>query len=434
MSDTRRLGVFAASAIGIGGMVGGGIFAVLGEAVSLAHGGTPLAFALAGVIAFLTAYAYARLSVAYPSQGGTVVFLHRAFAADLATGTLNAILWLSYLVTLALYAVAFSSYAATFFDGAGDGWLPHVLITGAIVVPAILNVLDSSIVGRSELVIVALKLALLGVVVGFGMATVEPARLEPAAWASPGSLAVAGLVIFVAYEGFELIANAAHEVRDPTRTLPRAYALTVLSVAALYVLVAIVTVGSVPEERIAEAQDYALAEAARPALGQAGFVCVAVSALLATLSAINATIYGGARLGYTLATDREMPPVLARRVWRRPVMGVLVVALLSALLANLVELTEIATLASAGFLLVFAAVNASALRLGPAIGARRWIAGLGMLACLGALGVLLAHAADESPVAVWLFVAFVTGALGFELVLCRILGRPIDIDRDDAGA
>ena len=427
------MGVLAASAIGIGGMVGGGIFAVLGEAVSLAHGGTPLAFAIAGVIAALTSYAYARLSVAYPSQGGTVVFLHRAFGADLATGTLNAILWLSYLVTLALYAVAFGSYASTFFGDDASPFVRHGLITAGIALPALLNVLNSAIVSKSELVIVVIKLVLLLVVVAFGLGTVNPDRLAPTTWGSPGSLAVAGLVIFVAYEGFELIANAAPDVRDPERTLPLAFRFTVLFVVVLYVLVAIVTVGSVSEAQIAEAQDYALAEAARPSLGQAGFVFVALSALLATLSAINATIYGSARLGFTLATDREMPPVLARKVWRRPVAGVFAVAGLSALLANTVDLTEIATLASAGFLLVFAAVNAAAFRLGSRIGAHRAITAVAALACLGALVVLLWHAAGDSPLAVWLFAAFVLGAAAFEFVLCRILGRPIDMDAADAG-
>ena len=114
-----KLGLWAVVAIGVGGMVGGGIFAVLGLAVQLAHGGTPLAFALAGVVALLTAYSYARLSVAYPSRGGTVTFLDRAFGSGMVTGSLNVLLWLSYVVMLSLYAFAFGSYGATFLP---DGW------------------------------------------------------------------------------------------------------------------------------------------------------------------------------------------------------------------------------------------------------------------------------------------------------------------------
>ena len=92
---TGKIGVLGAAAIGVGGMVGGGIFAVLGTAVSLAGGGTPMAFAIAGALALLTSYSYAKLAVRYPSAGGTVVFLDKAFGVDLLTGSLNALLWLS---------------------------------------------------------------------------------------------------------------------------------------------------------------------------------------------------------------------------------------------------------------------------------------------------------------------------------------------------
>jgi len=109
-----KIGFWAVVAIGVGGMVGGGIFAVLGLAVQLAHGGTPVAFVLAGGVALLTAYSYAKLSVAYPSRGGTVTFLDRAFGAGMFTGSLNILLWLSYVVMLSLYALAFGSYGATF--------------------------------------------------------------------------------------------------------------------------------------------------------------------------------------------------------------------------------------------------------------------------------------------------------------------------------
>lgn len=402
-------------AIGIGGMVGGGIFAVLGEAATIARGATPLAFLLAGAIALLTAYAYAKLSVAYPSQGGTVVFFDKAFGVDLATGTLNLVLWLSYLVTLALYAVAFGSYGLTFFAGAKGPWLHHGLITVAIVLPVAINLLDAAIVSESESLIVALKLVLLVIVIAAGLPHVDASRLAPTAWAAPATIVAGGMVIFVAYEGFELIANAAQDIGNPQQTLPRALYGSVGFVIALYVLVAVVTVGTVPAARIAAVKDYALAEAAKPALGSIGFTLVAVSALLATASAINATVYGNARLGYTLAKDGELPEALERRVWNEPVSGVLIVGTLALLIANFIDLTEIAIISSAGFLLIFAATNAAALRLGAAIGAKRWIALLGTGACTAALLALLTHAYRDDPRALWVFLGFLALAFLFEL-------------------
>lgn len=151
----RKIGLAGAISIGIGGMVGGGIFAVLGEAVSLAHGGTPMAFFVAGMVALLTSYAYAKLSVKYPSQGGTVVFIDKAFGNNIASGSVNLMLWLSYLVTIALYAVAFASYALTFFHDNTSTLIKHVLISAAVLLPTAINLVSASFVSKSETAIVA---------------------------------------------------------------------------------------------------------------------------------------------------------------------------------------------------------------------------------------------------------------------------------------
>ncbi len=417
----KGVGTLGAMAIGIGGMVGGGIFAVLGEAVSLAGGATPLAFLLAGVIAALTSYSYARLSVRYPSQGGTLVFIDQAFGKDLATGVINLVLWLSYLVTLSLYAVAFGSYSLTFFSSTAP-WLRHALISAGILVPVVINLVSARLVSRSETVIVVIKLALLALIIGAGLGGVDPSRVEPPTWGAPLTIVAAGMVIFVAYEGFELIANSAAEVRAPSRTLPRAYYGSVGLVIVLYLLVALVTVGGLPLDRIVHAKDYALAEAARPSLGQAGFVTVAISALLATLSAINATIYGSARLGFALAKDGELPEVLEVTEWHQPAASVLTVGGLSLLLANTIDLTSIAIIASAGFLLIFAITNAAAVKLASETGGRRWISAAAAVACAGALATLLVQSFAEDPQSLWLFLGFLGVAFLFELTYGRLRG------------
>ena len=153
----NKIGLWAAVSIGIGGMVGGGIFAVLGLAVQLAHGGTPEAFALAGIVALLTTYSYARLSVAFPSRGGTVTFLDRAFGTGMLTGSLNVLLWLSYVVMLSLYAFAFGNYAATFLPGAWQPFGAHLFISVGVVLITVLNLASANLIGKAEDWIVAMK-------------------------------------------------------------------------------------------------------------------------------------------------------------------------------------------------------------------------------------------------------------------------------------
>jgi len=409
------IGVLGAMAIGIGGMVGGGIFAVLGEAVSLAHGATAIAFAIAGIVALLTSYSYSKLSVRYQNEGGTMVFIDKAFGVDVATGSLNIILWLSYLVTLSLYAVAFGSYAMTFFSDGGHTWLRHGMISIAILLPVGINLLNAGIVSKTETFVVGLKLILLAVVIGAGFFYLDASRLAPNRWVAPDPLIVAAMVIFVAFEGFELIANSANDVRTPEKTLPRAFYGSVVLVIVLYVLVAVVTVGAVSEDVIAKAKDYALAAAAKPSLGSLGFKIVAISALLATFSAINATVYGNARLGFMLAKDGELPTILDRKAWNEPAWGVVIVGGLSLLMANLIDLQAIAIISSAGFLLVFAAANAAGFRLAGETGGNRWVSLVGAIACVASLAILLVNRYQESARAVWVFLGFVGAALVFEL-------------------
>ncbi|MFZ0544840.1 MAG: APC family permease, partial [Candidatus Promineifilaceae bacterium] len=232
-----QISFLGAVAIGVGGMVGGGIFAVLGLATVLAGGATPIAFLIAGAVALLTAYSYSKLSVAYPNNGGTIIFIDKAFNINWCTGSVNNLLWIGYIITLALYTVAFGNYAATFLPQTLQTPLvSHLLITLGILLPTLLNLLSASIVSKTETYIVVIKLAILILVIVLGFSSVDTTRLQPGTWKPLLQITSAGMIIFVAYEGFELIANTAATVRNYKKTLPRAYYSSVIFVILLYVL------------------------------------------------------------------------------------------------------------------------------------------------------------------------------------------------------
>lgn len=419
----KSLGYWSIVSIGVGGMVGGGIFAVLGLAVQLAHGGTPVAFALAGIVALTTSYSYARLSVTYPSQGGTVEFLNQAFGPGLLTGGLNILLWLSYIVMLSLYAYAFGSYGASFFPKVMQPFWKHIFISGSIILLTGLNILSAKAVGKAEEWIVGFKIAILLFFIGVGLWSVNPQRLALSAWTNTLQLIAGGMIIFLAYEGFELIANTAGDVKNPRRTLPRAYYSSVGFVIALYILVSLVTVGNLPVGRIVAARDYALAASAQPFLGSFGFILIAIAALLSTGSAINATLYGASRVSYTIAKEGELPEVLEEKIWRRPIEGLLITSALTLLVANLFNLSSIAMMGSAGFLLIFAAVNRANLRLYRKTASHRWIAILGIILCLAALGALIWQVAGKSPRELWVLAIMVGAAFAIEAIYRKLTGR-----------
>jgi amino acid transporter len=384
-----KMGFWAVVAIGVGGMVGGGIFAVLGLSVQLTAGGAPVAFAVGGLVALLTAYSYARLSVAYPGAGGTVEFLNRGFGRGLATGALNILLWISYIVMLALYAYAFGEYGASLLGAASDPLIRHLLLSGVIVALAVLNAAGATVVGDAETWIVAIKITILLLFVGLGLTAITPARLAPTQWAAPLPLIAGGMLVFLAYEGFELIANTSADVVDGARILPRAYFTAVAFVVVLYIAVAATTIGSLPVSRIVAARDYALAEAARPVLGRAGFSLIAIAAVLSTASAINATLYGAARVTYVIAKEGELPAKLERRVWNRPLEGLALTAGMTLVVANLFDLSSIATMGSAGFLVIFALVNVANARRARETASRPWLSWLGASVCGLALAALV---------------------------------------------
>jgi hypothetical protein len=422
-SPKRSLGYWSVVAIGVGGMVGGGIFAVLGLAVQLAHGGTPVAFALAGLVALLTSYSYARLSVAYPSPGGTVEFLNQALGTGLVTGSLNVLLSISYVIMLSLYAHAFGSYGASFLPASWQGIGAHLLLSGVVVALTLLNVVGSKAVGEAEQWIVGLKITILLGFVAIGLFSVKPAAIAPGQWAPPMHLVAGGMLIFLAYEGFELIANTARDVRDPNRTLPRAYYSAVLFVMALYVAVSVVTVGNLDVPAIVQAKDNALAVAARPFMGHVGFVLIAVAAMLSTASAINATLYGAARINYIIAKDGELPEFLERKVWNKPLEGLLMTAALTLLVANLFSLESISMMGSAGFLVVFIAVNvANALRHRET--ASRWyVSAIGAAACTAALAALVWQRATADSASLWVLAAIIGLSLAIEGGYRLLTGR-----------
>ncbi|MFR9800309.1 APC family permease [Streptomyces sp. MS06] len=424
-SEVRKrstgLGVPALVSIGIGGMVGGGIFSVLGLTVQVAGAGAYVSFLVGGVVAALTGVSYSLLSVRVRSRGGTAAFLDRSFGPRVA-GPLNLLLWLSYFVMLGLYAVAFGSYLAALL-GLSGGW--HRLLGSAVVICfAALNMADAQIVGRAEAVLVYFKVAVLLVFCVGGLAFVDTARVAPSAFPHGGAILYAGTLIFLGYEGFELIANAAEDAAEPERTLPRAYLISLGSVIVLYVLVAFVAVGNLTPGQIAHDRDYALAVAARPLLGQAGFSLIAIAAVVSTASAINATLYGTAKFTYLMARHGELPEHLAEPVWHRPIGGLIATTLGTLLVVNLVDIEGISLMGSAGFLIVFAAVNVAAARVPDARTAVRIAAGAGAVACVCCLLALTAYAAANIPRQLGVFGAMLGTAVLAEAVI-RARGRAL---------
>ncbi|WP_456489381.1 APC family permease [Caminibacter pacificus] len=393
----RKIGFLEAFSIGVGGMVGGGIFAVLGLTIDLAKGAAPIAFLIAGTIALITAYSYAKLSVKFPSEGGSIEYIVQAFGNNLFSATVNNLLLVSYVIMLALYASAFGAYGSALFLGHDVTWLHKLLAVGVIGIFAFINLLGAFLTGKAEDILVYTKVAILLIFVAIGFYTgTHYERLEPQFWESYLKIITGGLIIFLAYEGFELIANSAKDVINPQKTLPRAFYASVIFVIALYVSIAVVTILNVDFETAKKAQDYVLAIAAEPLLGKLGFVIIAVAAMLSTASAINATIYGAGRAGYLIAKLGEIPKDFAKKI-KNGYEGMIILGLLGVIFATSFNIENISVAGSFGFLVIFGLVNYANFKLRKITNSNPFISLLGAFLCLVSAAILIGYNLFHNP-------------------------------------
>lgn len=421
----KRIGFFSAMAIGIGGMVGGGVYAIFGAAAT--HAGTALwlSFLLGGLVALATSYNYAKLGARYPTKGGAVEFLVRGLGDGIVSGGLNIYMWIGYVIALAMYAAGFAGYLTTFFPHASAPFLPKAIAAGAVLLFAGLNVLGPAVVGRSEMLTVAVNMIVLTLFAVWGLATADWSNLSPAGFAPTEGILFGGGMLFIAYEGFGLVANAAGDMADPARTLPRALYASVLAVIVVYLGVALAVLGHLDLTTLAKASDYALSEAARTFMGPRGFTFIAVGALFATAAALNATLFGAANVCYMIARDGQLPSDLDRMAWKRVPEGLFLTTALVLAFVLFFDLSSVAMMGSGAFLLVYAAVSLAHLRLTRSTGGRPALIWLSILSCLALFAVLAANMLRHSPPAFWTMLGLLPFSLGLEWIYRKATGRTI---------
>ena len=382
---TERLSLREVVAMGVGGMIGGGIFSVLGLAIAEAGHAAPLAFAIGGLVALITGLSYARLGLRFRSDGGSFTYLERAFRHPNVAGIGGWLLLAGYIGTLALYAYTFGAYGAAMLGQQGANPAMHHLLESLILLTFLgINLYGVKASGTTELLIVTVKVLILLLFAVIGLFFVKADHLLPFFDSGAGGVLMGAALIFVAYEGFELIPNAINEMEDPGRNLQRGIFWSIGITILVYVLVSLVAVGNLLPEEIRKYGEYALAVAAKPFLGEAGFQLIGLAALFSTASAINATMFGTARLGKVMAEERELPAAFAFVRQQKNIPWFSLVAITGVTLAfvNLGNLTAIASFSSSTFLLIFLAINLSAWRLRHEIGIRGLYPLLGVLLTL----------------------------------------------------
>jgi amino acid transporter len=349
----------------------------------------------------------------------------KSYGDGVLAGGLNLFLWAGYILSLALYATAFGSYAATFMTSAHSPLLVKSLAVGAVVLLTVVNAFGAKFMGRWETFIVVVKVAILLLFAAVGLWFIRTGYLSPDLWPEEKSILFGAGVLFIGYEGFGLVTNAAGDMRDPRTMLPRALYTSVILVIVLYIAVSLTVTGTLSDFEIEQARDYALAEAAKPFLGQFGFRLIAIAALFSTASAINATLFGAANCCYMIARDGELPVGLSRTEWKQASGGLLLTAALVVLVTLSFDLSGIAMMGSAAFLLIYAAVNAGHLKVLRETGASAVIVWLSLISCLVMFAILCVYTWQQQPAAIAALVIIAAASFAAEWAYRRWTGRTI---------
>jgi len=392
--DKGKLGLPELIAMGVGGMIGGGIFSVLGIAVGISGHAAPLAFGLGGLIAIVTGYSFVKLALAYRNDGASFTYLERAFPkTPTVAGLMGWMIIVGYVGTLSLYAFTFGAYGADLLGTPHAALTRRLLSVGVLGFFMIVNLRGVRSSGLTEDLIVYTKILILALIGAAGLTSTRSEFLFPVFNEGVSSVFIAGATVFVAFEGFELITNAVCETKNPDKNIPRGIYGSIIITTLIYLAIAFVAVGSMEPAGLLAAKEYALAVAAEPSLGNAGRVLVGIAALLATSSAVNATSFGASRMMSDMATDKMMPRAFSFRSRAADVPWFAVVALtgMGMLFTVFNSLDTIASFSSLTFLLVSMGISIANLKLAATTKSSRPLVISGIAVICVTIALLLWH-------------------------------------------
>lgn len=420
----KPIGFWSAVSMGVGAMVGAGIFALLGEASAISGSAVYISFFIGGIIALFSGYSLGKLGARFPSSGGIVEYLSQAFGIGFFTGAMSIMLYFSAIISLSLIAKAFGNYAVTFMTVSSSHLWNHIFSIGIIILFVVINLEGAKNVVVWERITVAIKFSVLVGLSIIGIVYLKPSLLSSSHYPPTSDIFFSLAITFFAFEGFRVITNTAEDMPNPSKTLPRAMMTSIVLVMILYVAISLAVFGNLPTEKVILAKDFALAEAALPVFGQVGFTLVAITALIATASAINANLYAVTNITYQLAKDGELPAAFGKPIAHSRE-GLIISGILIIVLSLLFDLTEIAAIGSISILFVHSVTHIGHLKIISKTGASPILVLLAVIFSLTAMIMSLVYVSKELDHVISILIGFIIIASVSEITLQKITKREV---------
>ena len=419
MKDNKSFGLWSAVFLGIGSMVGAGIFVLLGEAGAIAGNLVWISFIFGGIIALLSGYSLAKLASTYPSRGGVIEYLIQCYGEGVFSGSISVLYYLASIIAISMVAKTFGTYAAMMLHGVTSNFFVDIYSVGILVVFMLINLAGSSIIARSENIIVVFKLSILVIFTTIAFFYIDPTLLSLKDAPPVKNIFSSIALTFFAYTGFMVITNTAEDMKDPSKLMLKAMMTAIILVMILYIAVTFAVFGNLPLPEVIKAQDYALAEAAKPAFGELGFKIMSVAALVSTASSINANLYAVTNATYQMAKDGELPKIYQRNVWNSTE-GLIVSTVFLIVFVLFFNLNEIASIGSISILFIHAITHIGHFLKIKETKASKVLVGFAVVAIITAIVLALSYTSKHIPGVGY----FIAGAFALSFII-EILLRGI---------
>ena len=424
----KKMSLWETVSIAVGTMIGASIFSIFGIGAQIAGKNLPIAFILSGIFALIVAYSYAILGRKIISNAGPIQFIIDGMGDNIITGSLAVLMWLSYVVSISLFTKGFSGYFVPLFHL--DNTHTNVAITeiGVVLLFTVINFFGSKLVGRLEFYIVLIKLAILGVFAFLGFSTIKMINITPVISRSGmDSVLYASVVFFLSYMGFGLVTNASENIRNPEKNVPRAIFISIAVVIVVYVSVSLVAIGNLSIPDLVKAKENALAVAAKPFLGNFGFLLLSIGAIFSISSALNATLYGGTNVAYSFAKEGELPEFFDRKVWFGSTEGLYITSALSIIFTLWFNIESIAAITSTIYTIIYIFVLISHYRLIDKVGGNKVLVIINTVVIFAVFAALVFYQWQNQRNALYGCIITLSAVMIIEIVIRSVKKRNFDL-------
>ena len=416
VQNKKKLGLFSVIFLGIGSMVGAGIFALLGEAGAIAGKDVYFSFILGGIIALLSGYSFAKLSQRYPSRGGLIEYLTQCYGEGFFSSVTSILFYLSSMTAIAMVAKTFGIYTTALLGLANTAMNHNIISLGLLISLVIINLLGARTTAIFENSIVSFKLLVLFFFAVISLFFIKPGHFNFQLTSGMTNVFYSIGLTFFAYEGFRVITNTVEDLKDSQKNIMKAMIYSILIVMALYIIISIGVFGNFTLAQVQKYKEYVLAKIAEHLLGVAGFLLISITALISTASSVNANLYAISNVSYTMAKKGELPKEYMRMVYKN-FEGLIITSVLLALMLIFFDLTQIAVIGSISILFIHFLVHVGHLLKIKETKANPVLISFAIIAILSTIILILEYTHKNMPMIGWYLFYGVLLAFAIEITL-----------------